>query len=121
MTLKILLVEDEPLLLEATREDLTDLGHEVLCVTNADEALEIVGSGETVDLLITDIRMPGDCDGWELARRARKMRPDLPVIYTSGYSAQQLQPVDGSLFLSKPFRLTELQAAVTKLVARDVQ
>ncbi len=115
MSRRILLVEDEPLLLEATREDLTDLGHEVFCARNASEALEILDRRSDLDLLITDIRMPGDCDGWELARKARARFPNLPVIYTSGYSAEKPQPVDDSVFLHKPFRLSELTSAVAAI------
>lgn len=116
--LRILLVEDEPLLLEATREDLDDLGHEVLCATNGDQALEVINV-QTIDLLITDIRMPGECDGWELARRARQMLPQLPVIYTSGYATRELPPVDDSIFLSKPFRLSELAGAIGSLISPE--
>ena len=65
--------------------------------------------------MITDIRMPGGYDGWALARRARELRPGLPVIYLSGYSENGPQPVEGAIFISKPYRIGELHSALTTL------
>ena len=59
--------------------------------------------------------MPGDCDGWELAMRVPTARPDIGVIYMSGYSPDPQAPVPGSLFLEKPYRLSELTAAVASV------
>jgi len=111
----ILLVEDELLLREMTALDLEDLGYRALCAQDGGHAWKQLTSGVPIGVLITDIRMPGDCDGWELARRARALRPDLPVIYISGYSADAPQPVPGSIFLKKPYRLEEVQRALAQL------
>jgi CheY-like chemotaxis protein len=111
----VLLVEDEPLLREMTRSDLEDLGLSAVCAQDADEALQTLGTAQRTAVLITDIRMPGSCDGWELARRARQMRPDLPVIYISGYTADAPQPVAGGIFLKKPYRLKDVEGALAGL------
>ncbi len=108
----VLLVEDEPLLREMTKNDLEDLGYEPVCARDADEALAVLGNGQDPRVLITDIRMAGACDGWELARRARKLHPQLDVIYISGYSADEPQPVPGSVFVKKPYRLHEIEEAL---------
>ena len=111
----ILLVEDEALLLEVLREDLADLGYATVCASDFDEALETLEQAGPLAGLLTDIRMPGAADGWELARRARALRPDLPIIYLSGYSGEAQEPVAGSVFLRKPCRLPELAAALARL------
>ena len=115
MRATILLVEDEPLLREMTRVDLEDLGHFAVCSVDCEEASALLMGEQMVDALITDIRMPGECDGWELARRARALRPNLPVIYISGYSAEQPQPVPGGIFLKKPYRLRDIEQALAEL------
>ena len=112
----ILLVEDEALLREMTQEDLEDLGFRVIAAANADEALQVLEAGTEVAALFTDIRMPGPHDGWELARRARALRPGLPVLYASGYSGEGPQPVAGSIFLHKPYRLSEIENALRQLM-----
>lgn len=112
----ILLVEDEVLLREMARDDLEDLGFTVICAGNSEEALRVLETATPLAALFTDIRMPGAHDGWELARRARKLRPDLPVLYVSGYCADDLQPVSGGLFISKPYRLRDIQEALDQLI-----
>lgn len=111
----ILLVEDEPLLLEMTKVDLEEIGLTVVCANNADEALEVLETGIQISALMTDIRMPGPYDGWELARRVRDLRPGLPVIYASGYSTNTPHPVEGSIFLQKPYRLRDIEKALADL------
>jgi CheY-like chemotaxis protein len=111
----VLLVEDEPLLSEMTKNDLEDLGFSTVCAKDAAEALETLQGEARAGVLITDIRMPGEFDGWELARRARALRPDLLVIYISGYSADAPQPVVGSVFLKKPYRLRDVEDALARL------
>jgi CheY-like chemotaxis protein len=73
--LRILLAEDEALLRELTSEDLRDAGHWVACAEDGDMALKVLEQ-ESFDLLLTDIRMPGTLDGWELARTARALARD---------------------------------------------
>jgi CheY-like chemotaxis protein len=101
----VLLVEDEPMISDLAIEALQDQGFEVAAVSNAGDALRRLISGAPVDVLFTDINLPGGMDGGTLARRARELRPNLPVIYTSGRRAviEQLDPVEGSMFVPKPY------------------
>lgn len=114
MTLKILLVEDEFLLREATSEDLRELGYEPICAAAAAEAWEVFASDPAIAGLITDIRMPGEWDGWELARQARALRPELAVVYVSGFADGEPQPVAGSVFLKKPYRFNDVRDALLR-------
>jgi two-component system CheB/CheR fusion protein len=70
---------------------------------------------QRIDLLLTDIRMPGRINGWVLADMARCRRPNLPIIYTSGFASQEVSKVEGSFFLSKPYRTAQILAAFDKL------
>ncbi len=115
MTATILLVEDEPLLRLATCEDLSELGFDPISATRADEAWEVIESEAAIAGLITDIRMPGEWDGWELARRARMVRPGIGVIYVSGFSDAEPQPVPGGVFLKKPYRFNEIRDALAQV------
>ena len=115
MSKTILLVEDEPLLREVTSEDLSDLGFETICARDGDEALEMLAAGHDIAALITDIRMPGQSDGWQVANRARELHPGLPVIYLSGYSEDGPEPVEGAAFVRKPYRMSEIEAALAKV------
>ncbi len=102
--IRVLLVEDEFFISEWVAESLSDQGFAVRAVTNAADALRLLKSSP-VDVLFTDINLPGSIDGTALARQAREMLPDLPVVYTSGrinYLDPRLR-VSGSLFVAKPY------------------
>jgi CheY-like chemotaxis protein len=117
----ILLVEDEVLISEWMAESLSEQGFAVQTVTNAADALRHLASGP-VDVLFTDINLPGGMDGAALARRARELIPHLPVVYTSGRVAM-LEPdarVPGAIIVPKPYEPTlvgRLLAAVMKSTA----
>lgn len=111
--MRILLVEDEPLLRELAHDDLTDAGHAVTSAADADAALNALHAAE-FDLLVTDIRMPGAIDGWELARLARARLPHLGVVYISGYSPETIAPVPGGRFLKKPYRWDDLLRMISE-------
>jgi DNA-binding response OmpR family regulator len=101
---RVLFVEDEFLISEWVAQSLSEQGFRVLAVSNAAEALRALRS-DAVDVLFTDINLPGDMDGAALARRAREMQPQLPVVYASARS-NALNPVDrvpGSSFVAKPY------------------
>jgi len=70
-----------------------------------------------IDLLLTDIRMPGRINGWVLAGMARCRRPNLPVVYTSAYSSQPAREVENSVFLTRPYLPNDILAIVAELVA----
>ena len=111
----ILLVEDEPLVRDSIVLDLEDAGFEVMTAENGDDASYILPKMQRIDLLLTDIRMPGRINGWHLAEMARCRRPNLPIIYTSAFPPQLASKVEGSVFLAKPYRVDEILNAIEDL------
>ncbi len=100
----VLFVEDEFLISEWVAQSLAEQGFAVQAVGNAADALRALSS-EPVDVLLTDINLPGDMDGAALARRAREMQPRLPVVYASARAnmLNQADRVPGSAFVPKPY------------------
>jgi CheY-like chemotaxis protein len=111
----ILVVEDEPLIADVVVWQLEEAGFAVVTASSGDEALALISGPQKFDVLFTDIRMPGRTDGWSLAEKARERRPQLPVIYASGYSPHQAREVSGSVFLPKPYRAGMLLDALTRV------
>ena len=103
MTIKVLVVEDDHLLRAMAVEALSDEGFEVLEAATAREALERCQE-HAMDVLFTDIRLPGDMTGWDIAEHCRQTDPDLPVVYATGFSHVAARPVPGSLWFQKPYR-----------------
>ena len=102
--IRVLLVEDEYLISEWVAESLAEQGFAVCTATNGMDALKYLAS-VPVDILFTDINLAGSMDGTMLARRARELLPDLPVVYASG-RVNILDPqvrVPGSTFVPKPY------------------
>jgi PAS domain S-box-containing protein len=112
----ILLVEDDAGVRAVTAAMLKELQFTVIEADNGSHALDIVDSKPDIDLLFTDIVMPG-MNGFELGRRARERRPQLPVLYATGYSASYTAPEKGADVLTKPYReadlLTKLRVLLT--------
>ncbi|MDP6831797.1 MAG: PAS domain S-box protein [Alphaproteobacteria bacterium] len=112
----ILLVEDDMDVRTALAEQLTDLGYRVIEAENGVKALAMLENGVAVDLLFTDVVMPGGLSGLDLARRARTRWPELKVLYATGYSEEVVadagQPEDGCQLLRKPFSRAILAAAI---------
>jgi two-component system cell cycle sensor histidine kinase/response regulator CckA len=109
----ILLVEDEAMVRAVAERALTRHGYTVLTAENGEAALEILGRGDAVDLMISDVVMP-TMDGPTTAREARKTRPDLPILFISGYAEEQLRKsidLDRVQFLAKPFSVQKLAEA----------
>ena len=102
--IRVLLVEDEFLISELVAESLSEQGFSVRTVCNGTDALRHLASAP-VDVLFTDINLPGGMDGTTLACRAREMLPDLPVVYASGrVSVLDLATsVPRSIFVAKPY------------------
>lgn len=111
----VLVVEDEWLLGEVVSDELQELGYRVLYSVTGDDALQVLSGDEAVDLLFTDVRLSGGIDGWQLAERARALRPALPVIYATGYTSEEPRQVPGSIFLRKPYRMSGVAAAARQL------
>jgi PAS domain S-box-containing protein len=114
----ILVVEDDDLVRDYVVTQLRSLGYRTSTATNAAEALAIINSDDKLDLLFTDVIMPGIMNGRQLADEAVKRRPSLKVLFTSGYTENaivhhgRLDP--GVLLLAKPYRKSDLARMVRK-------
>jgi CheY-like chemotaxis protein len=115
----LFLVEDEPAVRELNELVLSESGYKVLSAPDAQEALRQRPDAGGLDLLITDIVMPG-LGGYELAQRLRSRRPDLKVLFTSGYTEDKLGPFNrlppGTGFLQKPYRPEVLARKVREML-----
>ena len=109
----LLVVEDEPEVLEIVGASLRASGYEVICAADATIALAALKTNPLISLIFTDIVMPG-INGVALAEEARRLRPGIPVVFASGYSDETItdQLPKGAVFLQKPYRM----ASVTKLI-----
>jgi len=117
---KILVVDDNSGILEEATEQLTRLGYEVVSASSGVEALAVLERGERVDLLFTDVVMPGDIAGRELADKAAELRPGLKVLFASGYFEGALVS-KGALetdvqFIAKPYRMKALAQKVEEVL-----
>lgn len=101
----ILCVEDDAIVRDFVTQQLRALGYKTIVASNATEALTEIRSGAPIDLLFTDVIMPGTTDGWKLAELIRQIRPDIKVMYTTGYSdasSERIRSNAGILLLKKP-------------------
>lgn len=113
MTPTVLIVEDDEILRSLTAEAVSLLGLKVVDCASADEALLLLESPSSIDLVVTDVCMPGSMDGLELASFIWLRWPRLPVIITSGNrSVPEGHLPSHATFLRKPWSLDVLQAAV---------
>jgi|KBSSwiStaDraftv2_1062776.scaffolds.fasta_scaffold574203_2 DNA-binding response OmpR family regulator len=115
----LLLVEDGPLTLLSTKLALEDQGFSVIAARHGTTAL--MALAQPVRGLITDIRLPGPFNGWQIAREARERWPDIPVIYVTGEGDVDwaAEGVPGSLILQKPYTAPRLLATVFQLLPRQ--
>jgi CheY-like chemotaxis protein len=120
---RILVVEDDELVRTHVTAQLRDLGYRVVAVKNGPEALEALRQIADIDLLFTDVVMPGGLNGRQLAEQAVRLRPGLPVLFTSGYTENaivhhgRLDP--GVNLLNKPYRRRDLATKVRKALSPD--
>jgi signal transduction histidine kinase len=114
---RLLVVEDDEQVLSVTLEMLSELGYEVATACDAATALKRLESGEPVDLLFSDVVMPGGCSGAELAHRARAIRPDLKVLLSSGYVGEAGSLVgDAFEMIDKPYERSTLAARLAAIL-----
>lgn len=113
----VLLVEDDCLLRMMIGDVLEQQGYAVLPVDNGEAALNVMIDGPQVDALVTDVNVPGSVSGWAVAQWFSVLRPGRPVIYASGAEADPKRQVENSVFMSKPFRPTQLVEAVAGLAS----
>jgi PAS domain S-box-containing protein len=122
MRTSVLLVEDEPQVLQFVSTQLTSLGYKVTAVSNGHEALDLLEQGHCFDVLFTDVVLPKGLNGVEVARRASAIRPELKVLLTSGYPEEVFQQHGGlnddTILLRKPYRRKELEHALAETLAR---
>lgn len=111
----VLVVEDEELLRLVVADELGEAGFEVMEADDGERALQLLKTQGCVDLLFTDIRMPGPLSGWEVAEQARSLCPDLRVIYATGFSEDAPRLVPGGRFFKKPYRPTAIIDAARDL------
>ncbi|WBL76369.1 PAS domain S-box protein [Bradyrhizobium xenonodulans] len=108
----ILIAEDDPFVRSSVILRVEALGYRVVAAVNGKEALERLRIDPGIDMLFTDIVMPGGMSGWELADQARRIRPGLPVLFTSGYALETLVEQGRThalaVVLTKPYRKIEL-------------
>jgi CheY-like chemotaxis protein len=108
----ILVVEDDALVRRYVITQIQSLGYKTLEASRASEALEIIDSSETIDLLFTDVIMPGSLNGRQLVDEALVRRPGLKTLFTSGYTENAIvhhgRLDTGVLLLTKPYRKSDL-------------
>lgn len=116
----VLIVEDQEPVLRVAERSLTRAGFQVIATSSPETALELLQQRPDVDVLLSDVVMP-KLGGLELAQRVREHRPDLKIVFMSGYAAgpviEQLLELGGVTTLEKPFRPAELVARVQQVLA----
>jgi len=118
----VLVVEDEPPIRMVIADVLSDLGYTVLEAGDGRSGLKIIEAGTHVDLLITDVGLPGGMNGRQLADAARERRPNLNVLFVTGYAENS--PVgsgfaaQGMQVMTKPFSLEALAARIQGIIGR---
>jgi len=119
----ILVVEDDELVRNYVISQLEFMGYKVISASNGSEAMEIIQSDADIDLLFTDVVMPGGMSGRELSDKAQRIRPQLKVLFTSGYTENsivhhgRLDP--GVMLLSKPYSRDELTTKIRKSLQNE--
>jgi len=116
----LLVVDDDLLVREPIADYLREVGYQVLEAGDAHEAILLVDHADHVDLVFSDVRMPGELDGVGLARWVRAHRPDVPVLLTSGYDGNG--PLDSELgrdvrLLQKPYTQDQVLRHIRRLLS----
>ena len=117
----VLVVEDDPSILMVLSAYLAGEGYRVLQAENGEQAFEILASKPHLDMMITDFRLPGGISGVQIAEPAVKLRPELKVIFISGYPAE-IRETDSPItrtapILGKPFDLDVLQTLMQEMLS----
>ena len=115
----LLLVEDEVLIQEMLAAEFADTGFEIVVASNGNQALAELDTDATrFNAVVTDIKIGGGPDGWDVARRVRELVSDMTVVYTTGDSTYDWSShgVPDSVVISKPFAPAQVSAAVATLI-----
>ena len=122
---KVLLADDDDTVRIMAQHLLTDLGYEVVVAASGAEALDILSRDESIDVLFTDVIMPGGMDGGEVAEQAKLIRPDIKILFTSGYFADALVKKGNitpeSRVLVKPYQRRDLAKMMNIVLAEEVR
>ena len=119
----ILVIEDETMVQMFIIDILNDLGLATLDAKDANTALPILQSKQPIDLLITDIGLPG-MSGWDLARLARESRPALKILFLTGYESTEGGDFEGDALhdiMTKPFDMAEFETKVAAMLSRAIE
>jgi len=116
---KLLLIEDDPGVQDYFKAVVSRMGHEMVTANDGPSGVALV-ERETVDVIMTDLNMPGEPNGMALVRRIRELRPETPVIVVSGYPTKERLDECTALgiddFLTKPFEMTFFSSVITRLL-----
>jgi len=115
----IMVVEDDDAVQGFVEEALVDGGFEPAIAASGEEAVTLLKGGLTkYRALVTDINLRGSMEGWEVARQAREIDPEFPIVYMTGLSAEEYgsKGVPNSILLNKPFAPAQLVTAVSQLL-----
>lgn len=115
----VLFVDEEPLIFETVKDALEERGFAVRPEHTASGAINALDEcAGQLSGLVTDVNLSSDVTGWDVARRARQLRPDLPVVYTSGYSSADwtVLGVRHSTLVAKPYAPAEIVTAILALI-----
>ena len=118
---KILVVEDDPKVLRLTVTRLEELGYQVIEATNGPAAMDVLKRHEDIDLVLSDVVMPGGMTGFDVADQALALRPDLKILLATGY-AKGVEPRDAAFadsdywILRKPYGMKELAGTLRELL-----
>jgi PAS domain S-box-containing protein len=118
---EMLLVEDDDEVAALVAEMARGLGYSVTRAASAEAALGALANGRRIDIVFSDVMMPGGMNGIELARELRRRRPDLPILLTSGYAAglQDQAEADGVEILQKPYRMKDFIQALERVLSGE--
>ena len=113
----VLIVEDETLISHLVADWLNERGFAVHEAASGDEALDYIDHGGAVDVMFTDVNLPGSLNGAELATAVRARRPELPIVYASGrYTSDEIAPlVPRSVFVPKPYNPADVCSLLKRL------
>ena len=123
----IMVIEDDPGVTAVISEGLNQLGYQVINVTNGEQALDCLGERKSIDLVLSDIVLPGGLSGLDVEEAMRKVRPGVRFIFMSGYAQDEIvrkgprlgKGLPGIDILRKPFQLTDLADRVIEALAAD--
>ncbi len=113
--IRILVAEDNELAREWLCEELASDGHAVMEAGDGEAAAKVLREAAPIDILLTDIRMPGAVDGWELGEIAKQYAPGIRIVYVTGYSEELRKLGPNERMLHKPFLYRDVRRAIADL------